>query len=138
MSGKPFQKGQSGNPNGRPKGARSKRTVALEALLEADAEEIVRTAIDKAKDGDGVALRPCLERILPPKKDRAVTFPLPPIQTTADATKAASALLAAVAAGPVSPSEATEISRLIESFIRVVEVSDLEGRLAALEQRTAS
>lgn len=137
MAGKPFKKGQSGNPKGRPKGARSKRTLALEALLEADAEAIIQAAIDGAKGGDGVALRLCLERILPPKKDRPIVFSLPPIKCAGDATKACSALLQAVATGSITPSEASEVAKLIEGFVRVVEVAEIEDRLTALEQRTA-
>ena len=134
MAGKPFQKGQSGNPKGRPKGARSKRTLAIEALLEGEADALTRKAIEMAKAGETVALRLCLERILPAKKDRPVAFKLPPIESPRDATKAASALLKAVAAGEITPGEAGEISKLIEGFVRIVEVSELEARLSELEQ----
>ena len=60
--GKPFEKGQSGNLNGRPKGTRNKTTLAMEALLDGEAEAITRKAIEKAKEGDMVAIRLCLER----------------------------------------------------------------------------
>ena len=72
-----FRKGQSGNPSGRPRGARNKTTLAVEALLDGEAEVLTRKAIERAKDGDSVALRLCLERILPPRKDRPVSFALP-------------------------------------------------------------
>ena len=42
----------------------------MEALLDGEAEAITRVAVDKAKEGDTTALRLCLERILPPRKDR--------------------------------------------------------------------
>lgn len=135
MRGKPFQKGQSGNPNGRPKGARSKRMVVLDAILESEAPELMQKAVDLAKAGDTVALRLCLERILPARKDRPVAFELPAIETPRDATKAASALLKAVAAGEITPSEAAEVSKLIEGFVRIVEVSELETRINEIEQR---
>ena len=38
--GRPFQKGVSGNPNGRPLGARNKATLRLEALLDATGEAL--------------------------------------------------------------------------------------------------
>ncbi|MCC0808272.1 hypothetical protein FPV16_18990, partial [Methylobacterium sp. W2] len=72
--GKPFQKGQTGNPAGRPKGSRSKSALALEAILEGDAESIVRKAIELATDGDTQALRMCLDRLMPARKDRPVQF----------------------------------------------------------------
>ena len=60
--GRPFQKGQSGNPAGKPKGARNKATLAVEALLDGEAEELTRKAIELAKAGDIPALRICLDR----------------------------------------------------------------------------
>jgi len=61
-----FQKGQSGNPNGKPKGTRHRVTMAAETLMEGEAEAITRKAIELAKGGDGPALRLCMDRIYPP------------------------------------------------------------------------
>src|SRR5215831_3861814 len=74
-----FQKGQSGNPRGRPAGSRNNATLACEALLEGQAEALTQKAVEMALSGDTVALKLCLERIYPPRKDRPVTFALPPI-----------------------------------------------------------
>jgi hypothetical protein len=82
--GRPFKSGKSGNPLGRPKGSRNKTTVAVEALLEGDAEGIARKAVEKALEGDMAALRLCLERLLPPRRDRPVTFELPNIENVND------------------------------------------------------
>src|SRR4051794_32677609 len=68
--GRPFQPGHSGNPRGRPVGSRHKATWAAEALLDDEAEELTRTAINLAKSGDTTALRLCLERLCPPRRDR--------------------------------------------------------------------
>ena len=69
-----FKPGQSGNPDGRPKGARNATTLALEALLDGQANALTQKAIDLALTGDMAALRLCLDRILPPRKDRPVMF----------------------------------------------------------------
>lgn len=79
-----FGPGQSGNPAGRPKGSRNHTTRAVEALLDGEAEALTRKAIQLAQDGDTVALRLCLDRLLPVRKDRPITFDLPPIETTDD------------------------------------------------------
>ena len=50
-----------------------------------------------------------------------------------DAAKASSAVLAECAAGTIFPSEASEIMALIQSHIRVLEVTELEARVIALE-----
>jgi hypothetical protein len=128
-----FQKGKSGNPGGRPPGSRNKTTLAVDALLDGEAETLTRKAIEKAKDGDMAALRLCLDRIAPIRKDRPVTFSFPPLASAADAAKASTALLAAVSAGEITPSEAAEIGRLLETYVRTLEITELEQRLHKLE-----
>ena len=122
-----------GNPSGKPKGTRNKTTLAIEALFDGEAEELTRKVIEKAKEGDMVALRLCLDRIAPAKKDSPVAFELPTLGTAADAAKAAGAILEAVAAGDLTPSEGTAVAGLVETFRRALETEDIENRIAALE-----
>jgi Family of unknown function (DUF5681) len=131
-----FKPGQSGNPAGKPKGARHKTTLAMEALLEGEAEGLTRKAVEMALAGDTTAMRLCFERIMPARKDRPVMFEFPKLETAADAVKAAGALVAAVASGELTPSEAAELSRLVENFTRVLEASEFEARLTRLERKT--
>ncbi|MFZ3324562.1 MAG: DUF5681 domain-containing protein [Methylocella sp.] len=133
-----FCKGQSGNPSGRPRGARNKTTLAVEALLDSEAEVLTRRAIERAKEGDSVALRLCLERILPPRKDRPVSFALPKIESAADAGKASTAILTEVATGDVTPLEAQAVLRLLEGHAKVLEVRDLEERMTTLELKAGT
>ena|SRR5690554_2990817 len=121
-----------GNP-GRPRGARHKATRAALALLDGEAEALTRQAVTMALDGDGAALRLCLERIAPPRKDAPVAFTLPPMQSAADAAKAAGAVLEAVAEGDLTPLEGAHIMGLVEAYRRTLETSELEARVAALE-----
>ena len=67
-----FRPGQSGNPRGRPPGARNSATVMAEALLDGQAEALVQVVIAAAMDGDMTAMRLCLERLLPAKKSVTV------------------------------------------------------------------
>src|SRR5262249_56129390 len=92
----PFEPGKSGNPAGKLKGTRNKTTLAVEALLDGEAETITRKAIELAKAGDLAALRVCLDRIAPPRKDRPVLFELPPVSSPPDPPKPPPALLEAV------------------------------------------
>src|SRR5450631_2561963 len=73
----PFKPGQSGNPSGRPKGSRNATTLALESLLDGQATALTQKAIDLALAGDMAALRICMDRILPPRKDRPIAFDSP-------------------------------------------------------------
>lgn len=122
----------TGNP-GRPRGARHKATRAALALLDGEAEALTRKAVTMALSGDATALRLCLERIAPPRKDAPVTFALPPMQSAREAAQAAAAVLQAVAAGDLTPAEAAGIMQLVEAFRRTLETTDLEARIAALE-----
>ncbi|WP_292530432.1 DUF5681 domain-containing protein [Methylocystis sp.] len=133
-----FPPGVSGNPAGRPKGARHRATLAVEALLEGEAEALSRKAIEMALAGDGVALRLCLERLLPARRDRPVSFDLPKIETAADATKATGAILSAVASGEVTPVEAESVSKIVEAHLKALEASEFEARLSALESKGKS
>jgi hypothetical protein len=121
-----------GNP-GKPKGTRHKATQAALALLDGQAEALTRKAVDMALSGDGAALRLCLDRIAPPRRDAPVTFDLPPMQSAADAAKAAGAVLAAVADGDLTPQEGAHIMALIETYRRTLETTELEARVVALE-----
>ncbi|MCJ2023942.1 DUF5681 domain-containing protein [Methylobacterium sp. J-067] len=132
--GRPFQQGQSGNPNGRPRGSRNRSTQALEAILDGEAEALTRRAIEMALEGDGPAMRMCLDRLMPVRKDRPITFTLPEIETAADLTKATRALMQGVADGEITPSEAAELSKLVDAHVKAIEAVDFATRLAALEQ----
>ena len=84
---------------GRPRGSRNKATLAIESLLEGQAEALTQTAIRRALEGDSVALRLCMDRIAPPPKDTAVTFSMPTMSNALDAAEAAGSVLRAISEG---------------------------------------
>jgi len=133
--GKPFPKGKSGNPRGKPKGARHKTTLLAEKLMQDDAENIVNAVLTAARSGDMTAARIVLDRIAPARRDNPVAFALPKIKRPADAVAASVAVLSAVADGRLTPGEALEVSKLIEGFVKALEVAELEQRLNELEER---
>ena len=91
--GRPFQPGQSGNPAGKPKGARNRATLAAEALLDGEATALTRKAIELALAGDSTALRLCLECLLPARKERLIEFSLPAIVGPDDVPGAVNSVL---------------------------------------------
>ena len=131
-----FQPGQSGNPMGRPLGSRNKSKLALETLLDGEAEALTKKAIELAKAGDMAALRSCMERIYPARKDTPVTFDMPKLETPADAIRAMAAIVAAVANGDLTPAEANELAKLADTFTRAIEAHELDERLRRLEAVT--
>ena len=90
-----------------------------------------------AKQGDITALRICLDRIVPPRRERPIQFRLPALRAPRDAAAALAAIADALASGNISTSEAAELSAIVESFVRTVEVSEFDQRLRALEERDA-
>ena len=120
---------------GKPHGTRHKATQAVLALLEGEGEALTRKAIEMALAGDGAALRLCIDRIAPPRKDNPVTFPLPRMATARDAAEAAAAVLQAVSMGELTPTEGAPVMALVYSYRRTLEITDLEARVAALEGR---
>jgi hypothetical protein len=133
--GRPFVPGQSGNPNGRPKGARNRVTRAVEALIDGQAEALADKAVEKALQGDSTMLRALLNTLVPPRRERTVEFELPKIESAVDAVKASLAVLTACAAGELSPHEANQIMGLISTHVRVIEVAEPEARAAAPEKK---
>jgi hypothetical protein len=133
--GRPFPRGVSGNPRGRPRGARNAATIIAEQLLDGEVETLTRKAIEKAKRGDIVALRLCLDRILPSRRDRLVAFALPQLESPKDAAQAMAAIIQAVAAGSLTPPEAANLSTLIAHFTDALVAVEFEARLAALEKK---
>ena len=132
-----FKPGQSGNPSGKLKGTRHRATQAVDALLEGEAEKLTRKAIEMALSGDGTAMRLCFDRLSPPRRDRPISFALPKLETAADAKAAAAAIVQAVAEGDLTPSEAADMSKLLDNFTRVLEATDFQSRLEALERKTS-
>ena len=128
--GRPFE---PGNP-GRPRGARNKRTILVEAWLGDKAEALIDKLMEIALKGDSAALRFCVARLLGPRRDHPVEFEVPDISTAADALNAARGVIGACAEGTLSPRDANEVVDLI-SKIRTLEIGDFEARLIELERQ---
>lgn len=118
-----YERGTSGNPNGRPSGSRNRASLAAEAILTNEAEALTRKAVELAMSGDLVALRLCMERILPPVKERPLIVNLP-LEQTADADAAMRAIVDALRAGELTASEMAALSKLVEAFVAQVRATD--------------
>ena len=86
--------------------------------------------------GDTVALKICIDRIFPVRRDRPVSFPLPPITSPRDAADIAAAVAEAVAAGHITPSEAAEIGKVIEIYVKAYQTAELVDRTVPINQMT--
>jgi hypothetical protein len=116
-----FKPGQSGNPSGRPKGALNKTTLATQALLDGEAEALTRKLIELAKNGHPMALRLCLERLLPARKDRPIHLTLPKMEGEEDLPEAIGAVLEAVTQGEITPAEGQILVAMLETYSQALE-----------------
>jgi Family of unknown function (DUF5681) len=123
-----FQKGTSGNPNGRPKGSRNATTLMCEAMLDGQAQALTQTLIEMALARDPTALKLCVERILP-RRDRVAQFELPALNDARDASGFLAAVAAAVASGEITPSEAEAVAKVVGHFVKAAEAAEAERAL---------
>jgi hypothetical protein len=128
-----FRKGQSGNPAGRPKGKKNRKTLLAELLLEDEADKLTRKAVELALGGSEAALRLCLDRLIAPRRERTVRFTLPPLEGVGALAAAMIAVTEAVADGTLSPGEACALSQTIDTFLRAIDARDFDARLQRLE-----
>ena len=124
----------SGNA-GRPKGTRNLKTVAIESLLEGQAKALTHTAISKALEGDSVALRLCIDGIMPAPKDKRIKVQLSSISSPRGLLKAASDVMISVQTGELTPLEGEKVIALLERCQKLFMSMDLLERIEALEQK---
>src|SRR5438477_7793934 len=135
--GRPFSKGQSGNPAGRPRGSSNRATRAAELLLDGEATALTRKAVELALAGDPAALRLCLDRTVAPRRERAVELALPPIRGADDILAAIKVVSGAVGRGAITPGEGFTLSQMMETFLRAIDASAGCGNWRKTRRRAA-
>ncbi len=129
--------GQSGNPAGKRPGTKNRATSLAETLEEGEAEAMARLVVEKALAGDGVAARFCLGRLFPKPRGRAIRLALPKGARPGDVVAAFNAVMAAMAAGEITPEEALIVTRVLDGRRRALEAFALEKKLTRYGERIA-
>ena len=126
-----FQKGQSGNPAGRPVGIPDRRTE-LRRRLESRSEDLLDSAIEQALLGDSGLMRALLGRLVAPAKAETLpaSFALPEGSLSDQAT----AIMHAVSSGLITPSTGGELLAALGQVAKIREVDDLLLRVESLER----
>ena len=132
--GKPFAKGVSGNPAGRPQGSRNRSTALRDLISDDQSEAILNTMIKAAMEGNLTAARYLLDRVAPASHSQSIMIDLPPIETVEAGAKAIDATLKAVGQGDITLDEAKEMIELIKDRIKLIETVGFEQRLLKVEQ----
>jgi Family of unknown function (DUF5681) len=131
-----FKKGKSGNPKGKPRGAKHKASLLAEKLFESDLEIVCSQVVQQAKEGNLMAAKIILDRLLPPRKDRLINIKLPFINDSSDALDALRMICFAVGNGEITPLEGEALSRIVEIQTKSIELYDFEKRLQAIEDES--
>jgi hypothetical protein len=113
--GRPWVKGQAGNPAGRPSRARQAAIVA-EGLIQRQAVPLPRKTIEPALGGDRTRLRACLDRIAPPRREPPGGIDLPAIACRDDLRAALTTIADAVASGALTASQSNTLARMLISL----------------------
>jgi len=126
-----FKKGQSGNPAGRPKG--SGISGQLRKAIEGEAASIIDALIEQAKGGDTAAAKTLLDRVLPALKPESQAISLPELVAAPTLADKAKAAIDAAGAGDIAPSAASDMVSAIAGLAKIIETTELQKRLEALE-----
>src|SRR6266536_1495653 len=111
MRGRPFQPGNKYG-RGRPRGSRNTAARVCQDTLDSHAEGLTKRCLYLAFQGNPTALRLCMERLTPARRQRALRFKIPPTKTLADVGKASESVLSGVARGQLTPAEGQVISEM--------------------------
>lgn len=126
-----FERGKSGNPSGRPKGALS----PANKLVKQAAPEILESVIEQAKAGDLQAAALILARGVPTLKATQEPVELfdPRVFEAMDTRQRAEAILAAAVTGRVPADVAQQLISSLTAVAGVTEWQDLAERVRELE-----
>ena len=130
-----FKPGQSGNPKGKPRGAKNHATKLAEKLIDNQCEALVQKAVEMALNGDIQALKLLIERLVPARKDRPISLDLPKVQSAQDLIEAMGLVIESVGIGEIEPEQAKTLSTMLELNRRSIETAEIEERLLALEKK---
>jgi Family of unknown function (DUF5681) len=130
---KPFVKGRSGNPAGKRKGTKHRKTLLLAAMTDDDREFVVRKIISQARRGCRMSQRLIVDRIEPARRGSPVKFALPEIRTMSDVVSALASISTAMSKGKLTPTEALEVAGVVELSRQALKTIDHEARLERIE-----
>jgi hypothetical protein len=133
MRGKPFQPGNKYG-GGRPPGSRNQVTSVSQTILEEHAEILMKKCLHMALEGDVMAMRLCVERLIPIRRQRVVRFKMPSVGTMEEVDTASQAVVKGVAHGQLTPSEGEAFTGMLEGRRKIIETDQFDVRLEALEE----
>ena len=103
------------NPVGRKRSSHNHNTLAASALLTEHSVAIMGKLVEMAENGDPAALKLCVERILPPARDRPVDLSeIGELRRGSDVTEAMKVVIGMMTRGELNLGE-------LKSFVEVLD-----------------
>jgi hypothetical protein len=134
VRGRPFEPGNTLG-RGRPKGSRNKSKSPGQGLFDEYAEHLTRKTISLALAGDKTALRLCMERISPARRDAVIQMNLPAISKAEDLDKAAEKVTQGLRRGIITPVEGNRVMNILEGRLKILETVEFAGRIETVEKK---
>jgi hypothetical protein len=124
----PFEKGKSGNPSGRKRGSKNRKTLLIEEL-ERDGSALATAIKTKALEGDASCMSLWLSRLEPAARTRGETVEFN-FRTDATPAQNIEEVMKAVAAGDMSVETGAQLISGIEKLanVRVAELTEDKER----------
>ncbi|MGA2717225.1 MAG: hypothetical protein ABSG41_29455 [Bryobacteraceae bacterium] len=135
--GRPFAPGNTLG-RGRPKGSSNKVKSPEQELLDEYKLPLTRKCISLAGQGDRSAMRICMDRIFPPRRDACIRMSLPPIKTARDVDKAAERVTQAIGRGKIAPAEGAIMMEILKTRSEIIESVHTVSRIEKLEKNMAA
>ena len=128
-----FQKGQSGNPAGRPRGSRNRSKIIADKLTAPVLEKIVDGVAKKAMGGNLVAARLVLNMLAHVRRDERPTCALPELKTPDDVLAAMQKVTRQVSFGALTAGEGAEFAKIFDLCLQALGHVELEQRIRHVE-----
>jgi hypothetical protein len=134
--GRPWPRGTSGNPAGKPRGAVSKSTK-LRRAIEKDLPAVIDALLDAARGGDVQAASVLLSRSLPPLRPSRESVAVDGVTAESTPAEIALAVVRAAAAGRLPADVASDLASALASIAKIEDIEEQAARLAAVEKELA-
>lgn len=131
-----WAKGVSGNPAGKAPGTESKITK-LRNMIAARVPDIIDRLIESAINGDTQAAKLLIERALPAYRTESMPINLA-ITEKLNLVEIGNKIISAIGNGEMSPDQGTQLLLVLSNQAKLIEVTDLEQRIKALEEASNS
>jgi hypothetical protein len=109
----------------------------VEGIMREGGESVARAIVVAAQGGDMTAAKVVIDRLAPAPRGRFLQIIAPKIEKPADALPLMAGVLDTMAKGELTPHEASDLSNVVQTYLKVLEMVGLAADVAALKETVA-